>query len=174
MNYRKNLSYDRNAAINYATNYAIKPNPAFRYFLVYGNTGGDCTNFTSQCLNAGGAPMVFSNKNPWWYNNKNTSNPLDDSWSISWSVVGSLYWYLKTNNSKKLYGVKGEEVPSISMLQIGDMIFYQNSNGVIAHSAIITSFYNNYPLISQHTPNALNIPYIKSWAVKMHFMKISL
>lgn len=171
----KYLPYSREKAVNYAINYAVMPNLAFKYFILYGDNGGDCTNFTSQCLNAGGAPMIFSGNNQWWYSNKSTSNLLDDKWSISWTVANSLYWYLKNNYAKKLYGVKGEEVPSVSMLEAGDMIFYQDSKGIIAHSAIIT-FFDDYgnPLIAQHTPNVLNIPYIKSWAVKMFFLKISL
>lgn len=171
----KNLLYSREKAVNYAINYAVVPNPAFKYFVLYGENGGDCTNFISQCLNAGGAPMIFSGENPWWYDNKNTPNLSDDKWSISWAVAGSLYWYLKNSYTKNLYGVKGKEVPSVSMLEPGDIISYQDSKGIIAHSAIITSFddYGN-PLIAQHTPNVLNIPYIKSWAVKMFFLKISL
>ncbi|MEY8000058.1 amidase domain-containing protein [Clostridium sp. Mt-5] len=166
MNYRNNLSYSRTNAVNYAINYAQSPNPAYRYFLVQSDNGGDCTNFISQCLKAGGAPMVFSGKNKWWYTGR--------SWSVSWAVAGSLYWYLKINAAEKLYGVKGTQVDSVSMLELGDVIFYENKRGKIQHSAIITSFHRGYPLISQHTPNLLNIPYKKDWAVKMYFLKISL
>ncbi|MFL0197144.1 amidase domain-containing protein [Clostridium sp. WILCCON 0269] len=172
MNYKDNSSYLRTNAVNYAINYAIVPNPAYRYFSVYGNDGGDCTNFTSQCLKAGGAPMVFTDKNPWWY--KNNLKSSGDSWSVSWSVAGSLYWYLKINAEEKSQGLKGMEVPSVSMLELGDIIFYENARGRIAHSAIITSFYNDHPLISQHTPNSLNISHIKKWAAKTHFIKIYL
>lgn len=66
------------------------------------------------------------------------------------------------------------EVDSVSMLDVGDIIFYKSERGKIQHSAIITSFYKGYPLISQHTPEHLNIFYEKDWAVKMHFLKISL
>jgi hypothetical protein len=161
-----NSKYSKINAVNYAIKYAEVPNPAFKYFPVYGDNGGNCTNFTSQCLLAGGAPMVFSGKNPWWYSNK--------GWSISWAVASSLYWYLRTNAEDNLYGVKGTEVPFVTMLEAGDVIFYEGSNGKISHSATITSFYYDYPLISQNTPNLLNIPYEKYWSTKMHFMQISL
>ncbi|MHC6180165.1 amidase domain-containing protein [Clostridium sp. JNZ X4-2] len=166
MRYRKNLSYSRMKAVNYALTYAQSPNSAYRYFLVQGDNGGDCTNFISQCLKAGNAPMVSSGKSTWWYSK--------NSWSVSWAVAGSLYWYLKINAAEKLYGVKGIQVDSVSMLEPGDIIFYENKRGKIQHSAIITSFNRNYPLISQHTPNLLNISYEKDWAVKMYFLKISL
>ncbi|APM39703.1 amidase domain-containing protein [Clostridium kluyveri] len=166
MNYKNNLSYSRIEAVNYALNYAKSPNPAYKYFPVQGDNGGDCTNFISQCLKAGGAPMVSSHKNQWWY-----SGP---KWSVSWTVAGSLYWYLKINADEQLYGAKGTEVDYVSMLDVGDIIFYKNKRGRIQHSAIITSFDKDYPLISQHTPNHLNISYEKDWAIKMHFLKISL
>ncbi|MEA5007441.1 amidase domain-containing protein [Clostridium tyrobutyricum] len=166
MNYINSTSYSRVNAVNYAFKYALEPNPNYKYFLVYSTNGGDCTNFISQCLRAGGAPIVTSGRNQWWYNNR--------GWSVSWSTAGSLYWYLKINDKDKLYGIKGTEVNSISMMEPGDIIFYQNANGRMQHSAIITSYYENYPLVSQHTPNVLNIPYKKDWAVKMHFLKIHL
>lgn len=160
------MNYNRIQAVKYAVKYASIPNPSYRYFPVYENNGGDCTNFTSQCLRAGGAPMIFKGKEQWWYKNRASS--------VSWAVAGSLYWYLKANYKEKLYGVKGKEVDSISMLEPGDLIFYENKLGRIQHSAIITSFHRKYPLISQHTPNVLNIPYKKSWASKMYFIKISI
>lgn len=166
MKYRNPLSYSREKAVLYAEKYALNPNPEYKYFSIYNNIGGDCTNFTSQCLRAGNAQMVFSGRNSWWYSGK--------KWSLSWSIAHSLYWYLKINAQNKSYGPKGTEVSSINQLEIGDLIFYENSKRLIAHSAIITSFYDNYPMISQHTFNALNIPYIKDWAAKMHFIKISL
>lgn len=166
MNYKSNLTYSKVRAVNYAFNYAQTPNPAFKYIPVYEDNGGDCTNFTSQCMLAGGAPMIFSGKNPWWYKSSR--------WSFSWSVAEELYLYLKNNEKNNLYGIKGKEVPYINMLEPGDVIFYENNNGRISHSATITYLYNDYPLISQHTPNFLNIPFEKNWAAKMHFIQISL
>ena len=43
-------SYDRNKAKAYALKYALKPNPNYPFY----SGDGDCTNFTSQCLKAGG------------------------------------------------------------------------------------------------------------------------
>lgn len=166
MNYKANSTYSRIKAVNYAIKYASNPNTQYRYFPIQDYNGGDCTNFTSQCLFAGEVPMVFSGKNIWWYNN--------NGWSVSWATAHSLYWYLKVNAHNNLYGAKGTEVSSVSLLEKGDIIFYRNSYGNLTHSAIITSFDNDIPLISQHSPEVLNISYIKSWASQMHFMKISL
>ncbi|WP_416176587.1 amidase domain-containing protein [Clostridium sp.] len=160
------LHYSRSKALHYALKYAITPNPLYRYFSIHGKGGGDCTNFTSQCLKSGGAPAVSSGKNQWWYKNNNCS--------ISWAVASSLYWYLKINAKDHLYGVKGYEVNSPALLEVGDIIFYENIKRKIQHSVIVTSIHGSYPFISQHTPNLLNIPYEKNWAYKTHFMKISL
>jgi hypothetical protein len=167
--FRQN-NYSRANAVNYARTYALKPNPAYRYFPLQGEASGDCANFISQCLRAGGAPFSFNPRNPWWYKRKNINN---DTWSISWSVAHSLYWYLKINNELKLPGLKGIEVNSTQTLELGDLIFYQDTKGVIFHSAIITGF-NKIPLVSHHSYEALNIPYINSYkANKNRFIKIS-
>lgn len=172
--FRQN-SYKGLNAVNYALNYAITPNPLYRYFPEIGDGGGDCSNFISQCLHAGSAPFDYGTSAPWWYNNKGTLNVNDDAWSISWAVAHSLYWTLKIRGAKKLKGIKGIEVDNISMLELGDIIQYENYRGIIYHSAIITSFdysiQHKSPQITQHTFNAANISYIKP-AKKMHFMKI--
>lgn len=170
---RQNL-YSRTAAVSYAVKYALKPNPAFRYFKLQQDTSGDCSNFISQCLLAGGAPMVYHSNNQWWYNNKGTSNVADDTWSQSWTVAHALYWLLKINNESNLPGPKGLEVSSVNMLKLGDVIFFENINGIKFHSAIVTSISNGIPLISHHSFEALNIPYNSSWpATKLKFLKIS-
>lgn len=173
MFFRQNL-YSRIAAVNYAIKYALKPNPAYRYFKLQNDTSGDCTNFISQCLLAGGAPMIYNSNNQWWYNNKGTSNLQDDTWSQSWTIAHALYWLLKTNNESNRSGPKGLEVSSVSLLQLGDVIFFENNNGIKFHSAMVTSFANGIPLISHHSFEALNIPYNSSWpATKLRFLKIS-
>ena len=154
------------AAIAYAKKYAINPNSQYKYFKLIGDNSGDCANFISQCLYSGGAPMLF-NQNPWWYKNNKCSS--------SWSVAHELYWFLKLNYVNKAYGVKGFEITSLDYLELGDLIFFENNKKVIFHSAIITELNRPFPLISQHTPNAFNLPYTNSWsAYKYHFIKILL
>lgn len=171
---RQKNNYSRINAVKYATTYALTPNPNYRYFDIIDNKGGDCANFISQCLLAGGAPMDFNAKYPWWYINSSSST-INDSWSICWAVAHSLYYYLKVNEENHSSKLKGLEVYNTNDLEIGDLIFFEDRNKTIFHSSIITSFWGNNPLISQHTFNALNIPYEKSWDVyKYHFIKIIL
>jgi hypothetical protein len=171
-------AYNRQNAVRYAVQYALTPNPLYRFFASHGEGGGDCTNFISQCLRAGGAPMAFGTERPWWYNKKNTYSNKDDLWSNSWSVANSLYWCLKVRGKSNIQGLQGIEVEDIDLLELGDIIQYENLKGNIYHSAIVTNFTNEkgmkVPLISQHTYNALNISHIKSAAQKAHFMKIKI
>ena len=173
--YRIN-QYSRINAVKYARMYALHPNPSFRYFpLINNETSGDCTNFISQCLLAGGAPMIFNPSLPWWYKKASTASTKEDTWSISWAVANSLYWFLKINQQTKAYGIKGFEVYDINLLELGDLIFFEDDNGKIFHSTIITSFKYSQPLVSHHSFEALDIYYKNSWPAKrVHYIKISL
>jgi cell wall-associated NlpC family hydrolase len=168
--------YFRDDAVRYALKYALTPNYLYRYLPSHGEGGGDCSNFISQCLMAGGAHMDHSPPRPWWYNNNGTQDTRNDTWSVSWSVAHSLYWCLKARYNLNLPGLKGMEVYDLGLLEHGDIIQYENNGGVIYHSAIITDFTyqggRKAPLISQHSFDALNISCIKPAAKKMHFIKI--
>lgn len=173
INLLRQNNYLRHNAVAYATTYALKPNTSYRYFPLVNDSSGDCANFISQCLYAGGAKMDYNTKRPWWYNKKGTVNVSDDTWSICWAVAHSLYYYLKVNESIASPYVKGLEVYRKEDLEIGDLIFFEDTKETIFHSAIITSFLGKEPLVSHHSFEALNIPYKSSWkAAKYHFIKI--
>lgn len=170
--------YMREKAVEYALKYALDPNPSYRYMKSYGDDGGDCSNFISQCIRAGGAPMAFGPQRPWWYNDRDIANVAKHTWSQSWAVAHSLYWCLKVRGKLNLPGLKAIEVPSLEMLEIGDIIQYEDKRGIIYHSAIITDFKEEkgrkVPLITQHSIDAINITHIKPKAQKMHFMQIKI
>lgn len=83
--------YNRLKAVEYADQWWDRANPDYIHFHV------DCTNYISQCLFAGGAPMNYtgSRSTGWWYRNQDGQA----NWSYSWSVANSLYWYLKTSQT---------------------------------------------------------------------------
>lgn len=164
----ENNSYKREDAVRYALEYGLNPNPSYMYFDIHGDGGGDCSNFISQCLRAGGAPLDYNGHWSWWYKAGGKSH----SWSVTWAVAHSLYWCLNSRRRLKLKGLNAIELESIDMLDIGDIIQYEDVSGKIYHSAIITSFNGKDPLITQHSFNAVNISFIKPKAAKMHFMKI--
>lgn len=163
--------YNRVSAVNYAIKYAVNPNKNYKYFELVNGNGGDCTNFVSQCLKAGGATMDNNNIRPWWY--------MSGKASICWGVAHSLYWYLKMNQSTNRNIIKGIEVNDVEELEIGDLIFYENYKNTIFHAAIITSIIDvsgkKEPRISQHSYNQLNETYKKNYDYKKeHFLKIIL
>ncbi|WP_216830764.1 amidase domain-containing protein [Alkalihalobacterium elongatum] len=133
-------NYDRREAVRYAERWWNDYNPEFRKFT------DNCTNFISQCLRAGGAPMVGNpnRSRGWWYQNKN--------WSYSWSVAHSMRWHLSGAKS----GLRGKEMPSASELSPGDVICYDfNGDGRWQHTTIVVARdENGEPLVNAQTTNS--------------------
>jgi hypothetical protein len=145
------MMYNREAAVRYANTWWDSRNPAFPAFDV------DCTNFISQCLLAGGAPMHgYPNRgNGWWLQG--------GTWSFSWSVAHSLRWYLAT--SKK--GLTATQVSTAQELGLGDVIAYDfEGDGRFDHSTIVTAKDGAEPLVNAHTFNAQH----RHWAYKDSYM----
>ena len=78
------LPYDRAAAVAYAHRWAYGRNPEF---YDYERIGGDCTNFASQCIYAGGGIMNFQPTFGWYYIDANRKAP-------AWTGVEYLYRFL--------------------------------------------------------------------------------
>ncbi|MDD2418803.1 MAG: amidase domain-containing protein [Oscillospiraceae bacterium] len=89
------MPYDRLTAVAYAHKWAFKRNPAYGDFS---EMGGDCTNFISQCILAGGASMNYIPNTGWYYRSMNNRAP-------SWTGVEFLYRFLITNKGKGPYAV---------------------------------------------------------------------
>lgn len=132
--------YDRREAVRYAERWWNDYNPAYRKFE------NNCTNFVSQCLRAGGAPMWgYPNRSKgWWYQNNN--------WSYSWSVAHAFRWYL----SGSTYGLRGQEMKSAKDLSLGDVICYDfDGNGHFQHTTIVVAKdENGMPLVNAQTSNS--------------------
>ncbi|WP_186579358.1 amidase domain-containing protein [Aquibacillus kalidii] len=134
------FEYDRRAAVQYAERWWNDYNPDYRKFDV------DCTNYISQCLHAGGAPMrgAPDRSNGWWFQNNN--------WSYSWAVAHSFRWYLSGSNQ----GLKGQELEDPSELLPGDVICYDfEGDGRFDHTTIVVAKdTNGMPLVNAHTTNS--------------------
>lgn len=131
--------YNRQEAVRYANRWWNSANPAFPKF------DDDCTNFISQCLYAGGAPMTgFPDRSKgWWLRGGN--------WSYSWTTANALRWYLETSKN----GLQGKRVASEKELELGDLIFIDfEGDGRINHSLIVTSIINGVPYVNAHTTNS--------------------
>lgn len=137
---RVTFHYDRLKAIQYAERWWNDYNPAYRSFDV------DCTNYISQCLHAGGAPMIgYPNRSKgWWMKNNN--------WSYSWTVAHAFRWYLPTAKS----GLRAKEVNAPEQLMLGDVICYDfEGDGRYDHTTIVTGKdAYGMPLVNAHTDNS--------------------
>ncbi|SES42567.1 amidase domain-containing protein [Salipaludibacillus aurantiacus] len=134
------FSYNRLAAVRYAERWWNDYNPAYRRFE------NDCTNYISQCLKAGGAPMrgLPVRNQGWWYQ--------EPQWSFSWSVAHSLRWYLSGSNK----GLRAVEVNSPEELMKGDVICYDfTGDDRWQHTTIVVDKDADYmPLVNAHTTNS--------------------
>ncbi|MEH7072554.1 amidase domain-containing protein [Neobacillus drentensis] len=137
---RLSFQYDRLKAVQYAERWWNSYNPAYKKFE------NDCTNFISQCLHVGGAPMRgYPNKGAgWWLQNNN--------WSYSWAVANSLRIYLANSKS----GLQANEVSSPDQLLLGDVICYDfEGDGRFNHNTIVTGKdAYGMPLVNAHTYNS--------------------
>ena len=145
--------YRRELAKDYADRWWNGRNSAYPDFPV------DCTNYISQCLFAGGAPMNYTNNRArgWWYSGRGNAAFGREPWSYSWSVAHSLHWYLRT----AAQGLRGLIRQSANDLMIGDVISYDwNGDGVFTHSTIVTGFLpDGQPLVNAHTNNSYRRPW---------------
>lgn len=137
--------YDRAKARRYAETWWNGANPKYMRFEV------DCTNFVSQCLFAGGAPMNYTGKREsgWWYQGKDGSREL---WSFSWAVAHSLQSFLASSQS----GLRANVVAAPHRLAVGDVICYDwDGNGRYQHNTIVTGFDAlGMPLVNAHTTDS--------------------
>lgn len=115
--------YSKSKCADYAQRYGADPNLQ-DYIYFGGLQGGDCTNFVSQCIHAGGLPMSSG-----WYHRSHSS------YSTSWIRVIELRDYLINNNLAQGYYQQIPNYPSGVGVR-GTPIQFSNGNQWI-HSAII-------------------------------------
>ncbi|MFD9378745.1 amidase domain-containing protein [Streptomyces sp. NPDC059999] len=142
--------YNPTAAAAYAVKYAINRNPAYKDFT---SPNGDCTNFVSQALLAGGwktsAPLVvdpLTHRQPqFWYYSAD---------SPSWTWTGANAWAQFAKDSGRV-----EKVRYLSDVGIGDVVQFANpADRNKDHTMIVTSLTEQGPRMSFHTTNTLDEP----------------
>ena len=158
----KILSYDRDSAINYASKWAFARNPLYYDF---DPIGGDCTNFTSQCLFSGSKIMNHSAVTGWYYYSVNKR-------SASWTSVAYFYQFLISNKSVGPYG----HPVDISSTAVGDFIQLSTVEPYFHHSCIIVKKEHETQLdkifIACHTYDAYMKPLSEYPINKMRCIKI--
>ena len=164
-----NENYSRTKARDYLNSYTTSYNPNYAN---YTNYGGDCTNFISQMLRAGGmvmTPQVSSPDNSsWYYYGANIPNR-----SSTWTGANQFrsYWGaingVGNKKARAMYVFTAAELHPytsssynilVGACEIGDVIQYVNANGQTTHSMGVQRVYYNSEgkravTISQHTSN---------------------
>ncbi|MGW1073321.1 amidase domain-containing protein [Streptomyces sp. NPDC002537] len=137
---KTSTTYDYKAMAAYAEKYWSNYNPAYRKF---NDEGGDCTNFISQALKAGGwkaAPGPTEANHSWWYDSTNQST--------SW--VGANEW--------SWYAMQSQRVTSLDNvydLGVGDILQMDfDGDGSKDHSMITTyRSRSGVPYLTYHSTN---------------------
>ncbi len=144
--YMDTIVYNRAAAAAYADRYALSYNPNVVRF------GADCANFVSQSARAGGMPTTPAAwSTGWWYDNRGTSSPSDDQYSLSWINVGKQMGFWN--------GRRTDYVPGISDLGKGDAVYYDwSGDGVWDHVAMVVGTNNaGQKVIDAHTTDHYHV-----------------
>jgi hypothetical protein len=140
--------YNRAAAAAYARQWALSRNP--RYYD-YDPLGGDCTNFASQCVYAGGGVMNYKPTFGWYYRGANDHSP-------SWTGVEYFYNFLTRRTGA---GPVGREV-DMAAVQPGDISQFAGTSARFSHTQVIVEPGNHASLadilVCAHTFDSLNRP----------------
>lgn len=155
--------YDREKAKQYAKKWAFKRNPKYYNFE---DLGGDCTNFISQVLYAGGCPMNYNRWTGWYYNNINDRAP-------AWTSVNYLKKFLENNTGRGPIVEKS----NIDKVEIGDIVQLNfDSDIVFEHSLVIVDIKSPRTLeniyISTHTYDRYNYSLANYFVKEINFFHV--
>lgn len=167
-----NEHYSRTKARDYLNSYAKNPNPNYYYYPR--DDGGDCTNFISQMLRAGGMYMTAKVSSPdtssWYYYGVNYPNR-----SSTWTGAHEFrsYWGaingVGNKKARAMYVFTAAELHPytsssyntfVGACEIGDVIQYVNASGRTTHSMGVQRVYYNSDgkrtvNIAQHTNDGI-------------------
>lgn len=133
----------RKKAAAYALKYWKNCNTAYR---IFSGVGGDCTNFVSQCMRAGGWTDVaglWKSDGAWWYNSLNQSHP--------WINVGKFRTFaLRSGRSKS--------ASYVTQLYNGNVLQVRPTT-TWAHSVIVTGRSGTTPLLTYHSSSTQDKPF---------------
>lgn len=154
--------YNRELAVEYANEWALGRNP--RYYSFNG-IGGDCTNFVSQCLYAGGAPMNYEPVMGWYYISSTDR-------TAAWTGVEYFYNFLMRNEGRGPYA---QEVTA-SEMEPGDVIQLSFLPGAFGHTLLVTD--TDYSgradkiLIATHSDDSRYRPLSSYYVHDVRYLKI--
>ncbi len=142
--------YDRAAAESYMRQYDHQRNDRW---YAYDDVGGNCMNFGSQVLLAGGIPMDEQGGSKWYWHGQNT---LD----LSWINVGRFYSYARENRG---YGLVADTEANYYTGEVGDILIL-GPDGGHNHTTVISGIIRNAAgetvdyLLCSNTTNYTDFP----------------
>ena len=136
--------YQRENAVAYARKYAFSQNSQFGNFA---GIGGNCTNFVSQSIYAGGCQMNYTPTFGWYYIS------LDDR-SPSWTGVEYFYNFIVGNAGVGPFG----RVATSDELEIGDVVQLGREGEGYYHTLLVVGFGEEGLLVAAQTDNAYARP----------------
>lgn len=145
------IPYNRGFAVEYARRWALSRNPLFVDFT---GSGGNCTNFVSQCLLAGSAVMDFTPTFGWYYRSTDDRAP-------AWSGVEQLYDFLTGSGDFSGMDAQGPFAAVArdrSQIEVGDVVQLANRSGDFYHTLIISELTDNDILVCAQSNDALDRP----------------
>lgn len=145
-------NYSYRDALSYAEKYYKSYN---KNYPDWSSSGGDCANFVSQCLYAGGKAMRgtpgssssadnFSN----WFSSGTSQNTKNVSSTWRGADAFKWYWMDHSESYKKFTAV---DSTSWNYGYTGDAVSLLNSNGRAMHTMLITGYNNPDFILSAHT-----------------------
>lgn len=136
--------YIRENAVAYARKYAFSQNPLFPNFA---GIGGNCTNFVSQAIYAGGCVMNYTPTFGWYYISLDERSP-------SWSGVEYFYNFIIENAGVGPFG----RVATSDELENGDVIQLAKNEEGYYHTLLVVGFDGEDILVAAQTDNAYARP----------------
>jgi hypothetical protein len=165
--------YDRDAAVSYARRWVGKRNTAD--WQVYDRMGGNCQNFVSQAIYAGGVPMDYQDSLQWkWFGDIPTTYAGAQGRSASWSGVDDFLKYVRENAGDGM--VAAANAPYYSG-EPGDVI-HMGMSGDWRHTVMITRVMTDSSgntvdyLVASNTADLLNFPVSAHYYQQQMLIKI--
>ena len=145
------IPYNRAFAVEYARRWALSRNPLFVDFT---GSGGNCTNFVSQCLLAGSSVMDFTPTFGWYYRSVEDRAP-------AWSGVEQLYDFLTGSGDFSGFDAQGPYAVLAQRreeIEVGDVVQLADRTGDFYHTLIISGITEDDILVCAQSDDALDRP----------------
>jgi len=158
-------AYNGSDAVSYAEAWVYSRNSYYLNCDIDAGGGGDCTNFVSQCVRAGGIEyMWYGDRNsylPWWFTNALGIKTASKSF-INATTFIQHFNFVRNSFVRHVdwlnYGSEFPENPSPvyigDVMQIARSLSYPPTYEQVFHSRIVVGFSGSVPYCAQHTTDS--------------------